>query len=100
MAGRREAEEPEKHNNVGLYSTSKPGHHQLTASRLKKACDSLKSCPLLMTHPSEAQALNGFGPKTCERLEKQLMQHCEENGLPVPKRKCMLIAIVILSILF
>ncbi|KAL8826749.1 MAG: hypothetical protein Q9170_007287 [Blastenia crenularia] len=40
-----------------------------------------------MTYPSEAQALNGFGPKTCERLEKQLKEHCEANGLPMPKRK-------------
>ncbi|KAL8714957.1 MAG: hypothetical protein Q9225_006486, partial [Loekoesia sp. 1 TL-2023] len=58
-----------------------------SATTLKKACDSLKSCPLPMTHPSEAQALNGFGPKTCERLEKRLREHCKENGLPMPKRK-------------
>ncbi|KAI4120294.1 MAG: hypothetical protein LQ338_007118, partial [Usnochroma carphineum] len=58
-----------------------------SATTLKKACDSLKSCPLPMMHPVEAQALSGFGPKTCERLEKQLRQHCEENGLPMPKRK-------------
>ncbi|KAL9600683.1 MAG: hypothetical protein Q9219_003013 [cf. Caloplaca sp. 3 TL-2023] len=38
-----------------------------------------------MTHPLEAQALNGFGPKTCERLEKKLRAHCEENGMPMPK---------------
>lgn len=57
------------------------------ATTLKKACDSLKSCPLPMTHPSEAQRLNGFGPKTCERLEKRLREHCEENALPMPKRK-------------
>ena len=55
--------------------------------RLKKACDALKICPLPMVHPSEAQALNGFGPKTCEKLEKKLKKHCEENGLPMPKRK-------------
>ncbi|KAL8912474.1 MAG: hypothetical protein Q9172_007499 [Xanthocarpia lactea] len=59
----------------------------LRRSRYKKACDSLRSCPLTLTHPSEAQALNGFGPKTCERLEQRLKQHCEENGLPMPKRK-------------
>ncbi|KAL8885992.1 MAG: hypothetical protein Q9192_006553, partial [Flavoplaca navasiana] len=53
----------------------------------KKACDSLRSCPLTLTHPSETQALNGFGPKICERLEQRLKQHCEENGLPMPKRK-------------
>ncbi|KAL8733236.1 MAG: hypothetical protein Q9166_002253 [cf. Caloplaca sp. 2 TL-2023] len=59
----------------------------LRKSRYKKACDSLRSCPLALTHPSEAQALNGFGPKICERLEQRLKQHCEENGLPMPKRK-------------
>ncbi|KAL8650553.1 MAG: hypothetical protein Q9226_005098, partial [Calogaya cf. arnoldii] len=53
----------------------------------KKACDSLRNCPLTLTHPSETQALNGFGPKICERLEQRLKQHCEENGLPMPKRK-------------
>lgn len=90
MAGRCQIEEPEERNNVGLYSNSTMGQCELTLRSLKKACDSLKSCPLPMMHPSEAQALNGFGPKTCERLEKQLRQHCDENGLPMPKRKCML----------
>ncbi|KAL8676021.1 MAG: hypothetical protein Q9186_007413 [Xanthomendoza sp. 1 TL-2023] len=56
-------------------------------SRYKKACDSLKNCPLILTHPSETQALHGFGPKICERLEQRMKQHCEENGLPMPKRK-------------
>lgn len=65
-----------KSNNAGLR---KP--------RYKKACDSLRNCPLTLTHPSETQALNGFGPKICERLEQRLKQHCEENGLPMPKRK-------------
>ncbi|KAL8847060.1 MAG: hypothetical protein Q9221_007879 [Calogaya cf. arnoldii] len=58
-----------------------------TATVYKKACDSLRNCPLTLTHPSETQALNGFGPKICERLEQRLKQHCEENGLPMPKRK-------------
>ncbi|KAL8804329.1 MAG: hypothetical protein Q9182_002611 [Xanthomendoza sp. 2 TL-2023] len=58
-----------------------------TATVYKKACDSLKNCPLVLTHPSETQALHGFGPKICERLEQRLKQHCEENGLPMPKRK-------------
>ncbi|KAL8770547.1 MAG: hypothetical protein Q9209_003803 [Squamulea sp. 1 TL-2023] len=57
------------------------------ATVYKKACDSLRDCPLTLIHPSEAQALNGFGPKICERLEQRLKQHCEENGLPMPKRK-------------
>ncbi|KAL8777046.1 MAG: hypothetical protein Q9194_002776, partial [Teloschistes cf. exilis] len=53
----------------------------------KKAIISLKKCPLTLTHPSEAQALNGFGPKICGDLEKRLQRHCDENGLPMPKRK-------------
>ncbi|KAL8660907.1 MAG: hypothetical protein Q9202_006083 [Teloschistes flavicans] len=57
------------------------------ASSYKKAINSLKSCPLTLTHPSEAQALNGFGPKICGDLEKRLQRHCDENGLPMPKRK-------------
>ncbi|KAL8691756.1 MAG: hypothetical protein Q9218_003083, partial [Villophora microphyllina] len=59
----------------------------LTKSSYKKAINSLKSCPLSLTHPSEAQALNGFGPKICGDLEKRLQRHCEENRLPMPKRK-------------
>ncbi|KAL9020856.1 MAG: hypothetical protein Q9185_001927 [Variospora sp. 1 TL-2023] len=84
---RRKDEKFEECNSVGLCSKRIAGHRSLMRSRLKKACDSLKSCPLPMIHPSEAQALNGFGPKTCERLEKRLREHCEENGLPMPKRK-------------
>ncbi|KAN0116863.1 hypothetical protein V8E51_002840 [Hyaloscypha variabilis] len=51
----------------------------------KKAYDSLKSCPLPFTHPSEAQQLTGFGPKLCSRLTVQLQDYCEEHGLPMPK---------------
>ncbi|KAL9576383.1 MAG: hypothetical protein Q9212_007145 [Teloschistes hypoglaucus] len=58
-----------------------------TTTIYKKAINSLKSCPLTLTHPSEAQALNGFGPKICGDLEKRLQRHCDENGLPMPKRK-------------
>lgn len=51
----------------------------------KKAYDSLKSCPLPFSHPSEAQQLHGFGPKLCDRLTDKLKQHCEENDLPMPE---------------
>ncbi|KAH8808111.1 crossover junction endonuclease MUS81 [Xylogone sp. PMI_703] len=51
----------------------------------KKAYDSLKSCPIVFSHPSEAQQLHGFGPKLCERLTAKLKGHCEENGLPMPE---------------
>jgi crossover junction endonuclease MUS81 len=52
----------------------------------KKAYDSLKSCPLPFTHPSEAQQLTGFGPKLCDRLTEKLKAHCDEHGLPMPER--------------
>ncbi|KAH8652729.1 crossover junction endonuclease MUS81 [Tricladium varicosporioides] len=51
----------------------------------KKAYDSMKSCPLPFTHPSEAQQLTGFGPKLCSRLTDKLKEYCEENGLPMPE---------------
>ncbi|EEP82393.1 conserved hypothetical protein [Uncinocarpus reesii 1704] len=50
----------------------------------KKAYDSMKACPLTFRHPSEAQQLNGLGPKLCERLTARLEEYCEENGLPRP----------------
>ena len=52
----------------------------------KKAYDSLKSCPLPFTHPSEAQQLTGFGPKLCDRLAEKLKSYCDEHGLPMPER--------------
>ncbi|PKX88528.1 crossover junction endonuclease MUS81 [Aspergillus novofumigatus IBT 16806] len=51
----------------------------------KKAYESMKACPLVFQHPSEAQQLNGLGPKLCERLTEKLKAYCEENGLPMPE---------------
>lgn len=51
----------------------------------KKAYDSMKSCPLPFTHPSEAQQLTGFGPKLCSRLTDKLKDYCAEHGLPMPE---------------
>ncbi|RAK98294.1 crossover junction endonuclease MUS81 [Aspergillus ibericus CBS 121593] len=51
----------------------------------KKAYDSMKACPLVFQHPSEAQQLNGLGPKLCDRLTEKLKAYCEENGLPMPE---------------
>ncbi|KAJ5792791.1 DNA-directed DNA polymerase family X beta-like N-terminal [Penicillium pulvis] len=51
----------------------------------KKAYESMKACPLEFQHPSEAQQLNGLGPKLCDRLTDKLKAHCEENGLPMPE---------------
>ncbi|TVY58827.1 Crossover junction endonuclease MUS81 [Lachnellula cervina] len=55
------------------------------ATVYKKAYNSLKSCPLPFTHPSEAKQLTGFGDKLCQRLTDKLKDHCEENGLPMPQ---------------
>lgn len=46
----------------------------------------MKACPLVFQHPSEAQQLNGLGPKLCDRLTEKLKTHCAENGLPMPER--------------
>ncbi|EAW09844.1 crossover junction endonuclease MUS81 [Aspergillus clavatus NRRL 1] len=51
----------------------------------KKAYESMKACPLVFQHPSEAQQLNGLGPKLCDRLTDRLKAYCEENGLPMPE---------------
>ena len=52
----------------------------------KKAYESMKACPLTFSHPSEAQQLDGIGPKICDRLTEKLKAHCEANGLPSPKK--------------
>ncbi|KAI1320236.1 hypothetical protein F5Y16DRAFT_86106 [Xylariaceae sp. FL0255] len=52
----------------------------------KRAYTSLLQCPVTFNHPSQLQQLTGFGPKLCDRLTEKLKQHCEENGLPMPKR--------------
>ncbi|KAJ5692846.1 hypothetical protein N7462_002269 [Penicillium macrosclerotiorum] len=51
----------------------------------KKAYESMKACPLAFEHPSQAQQLNGLGPKLCDRLTEKLKAHCEQNGLPMPE---------------
>ncbi|XRM37288.1 Crossover junction endonuclease mus81 [Aspergillus tubingensis] len=51
----------------------------------KKAYESMKACPLVFQHPSEAQQLNGLGPKLCDRLTEKLKAYCEENALPMPE---------------
>ncbi|KAI8635180.1 hypothetical protein F5Y19DRAFT_2852 [Xylariaceae sp. FL1651] len=52
----------------------------------KNAYNSLKACPVTFNHPSQLQQLKGFGPKLCDRLTDKLQKHCQENGLPMPKR--------------
>jgi hypothetical protein len=45
----------------------------------------MKACPLAFEHPSQAQQLNGLGPKLCDRLTEKLKAYCQENGLPAPQ---------------
>ena len=45
----------------------------------------MKACPLPFDHPSEAQQLNGLGPKLCDRLTEKLKAHCQEQELPMPE---------------
>ncbi|KAI0017244.1 hypothetical protein F4780DRAFT_613718 [Xylariomycetidae sp. FL0641] len=52
----------------------------------KKAYNALKACPVTFQHPSQLQQLKGFGPKLTERLTEKLQKHCQQNGLPMPKR--------------
>ncbi|EXJ87827.1 hypothetical protein A1O1_04754 [Capronia coronata CBS 617.96] len=52
----------------------------------KKAYQSMKACPLRFDHPSEAQQLNGLGPKLCDRLTDKLKDFCDQNGLPMPEK--------------
>ena len=46
----------------------------------------MKACPIVFHHPSEAQILNGLGPKLCDRLADKLQIYCRENGLPMPQK--------------
>ena len=69
-----------------VYASQCPSHSSLTTSRYKKAYSSMIACPLKFSHPSEAQTLNGLGPKLCDRLTDNLRNHCEDNGLPMPQR--------------
>ncbi|KAF4976102.1 hypothetical protein FZEAL_7191 [Fusarium zealandicum] len=50
----------------------------------KNAYESLKACPITFDHPAQLQQLKGFGPKLCQRLEDNLKNHCQQNGLPMP----------------
>ncbi|KPI43124.1 Crossover junction endonuclease mus81 [Cyphellophora attinorum] len=52
----------------------------------KKAYQSMKACPTTFAHPSEAQQLNGLGPKLCDRLTDKLKKYTSENGLPMPEK--------------
>lgn len=65
---------------------SRPCENSADKSSYKKAYQSIVACPLRFQHPSEAQALNGLGPKLCDRLTEKLKAFCEDNGLPMPSK--------------
>lgn len=52
----------------------------------KKAYHSMKACPTRFQHASEAEQLNGIGPKLCTRLNEKHIVYCNDNGLPAPKK--------------
>ena len=61
-------------------------HNTKGVTTYKKAYESMRACPLTFSHPSEAQQLDGIGPKICDRLTEKLKEYCEANGLPAPKK--------------
>lgn len=46
----------------------------------------MKACKVELKHASEAEQLNGIGPKLCKRLAEKHIEHCNEHGLPLPKK--------------
>ncbi|EQB55946.1 hypothetical protein CGLO_04072 [Colletotrichum gloeosporioides Cg-14] len=51
----------------------------------RNAYESLKACPITFKHPRQLVQLKGFGDKLSSRLTDKLKEHCEANGLPMPK---------------
>jgi crossover junction endonuclease MUS81 len=51
-----------------------------------QAYASMASCPTPFQHPSQAEQLNGIGKGMAMKLEKRMIQHCKDNGLPIPTR--------------
>ncbi|KAF9870036.1 hypothetical protein CkaCkLH20_12516 [Colletotrichum karsti] len=51
----------------------------------RNAYESLKACPITFKHPRQLVQLKGFGDKLSSRLTDKLKEHCETNGLPMPK---------------
>ncbi|KAL0936559.1 DNA repair protein [Colletotrichum truncatum] len=51
----------------------------------RNAYESLKACPITFEHPRQLVQLKGFGDKLSARLTDKLKEHCETNGLPMPR---------------
>ncbi|CCF33201.1 crossover junction endonuclease MUS81 [Colletotrichum higginsianum] len=56
-----------------------------STSTYRNAYESLKACPITFKHPRQLTQLKGFGDKLSSRLTDKLKEHCEANGLPMPK---------------
>lgn len=46
----------------------------------------MKACTTALPHASEASQLSGIGPKLCSRLAEKHIEHCNQNGLPLPQK--------------
>ncbi|OHF01034.1 crossover junction endonuclease MUS81 [Colletotrichum orchidophilum] len=60
-----------------------------STSTYRNAYESLKACPITFKHPRQLTQLKGFGDKLSSRLTDKLKEHCESNGLPMPKNPCL-----------
>ena len=85
MAGRGSGEKLQRCRHVSMFGELAK-HACTDPASYKKAYSSIKACPLVFAHPSEAQVLHGLGPKLCDRLTEKLAAHCAEHGLPMPER--------------
>ncbi|KAF9109758.1 Crossover junction endonuclease mus81 [Mortierella sp. AM989] len=50
----------------------------------RKAYESMARYPTPFSHPAEAICLSGVGEKMVAKLEKKLIEYCEDNKLPMP----------------
>ncbi|KAE9570308.1 Crossover junction endonuclease [Colletotrichum fructicola] len=66
-----------------LNTARERGMKSITTYR--NAYESLKACPITFKHPRQLVQLKGFGDKLSSRLTDKLKEHCEANGLPMPK---------------
>ncbi|RVD80394.1 uncharacterized protein DFL_008291 [Arthrobotrys flagrans] len=56
----------------------------------RKAADSMRACPRVFDHPSEAKNLIGIGDKIAERLTKSFIDYKEDRGeTPPPMVPCL-----------
>lgn len=54
------------------------------AQTYKRACNSIRSCPIVFATPRDLISLAGVGPGLVGKLEKKFKDHCQAKGIPVP----------------